>query len=340
LRARGLYALTLAVLAWAVYARRGRRRLDGCTVLITGGSRGLGLELARVFAKKGCRIALCARDVAKLDRATAELQGMGIDARAIVCDIRDRDQVAAAVQNIETAFGPIDVLVNNAGVMTVGPYNVMTSEDFAEAIDTHVWGPVHMIEAVLPGMRRSGGGRIVNIASIGGKLSVPHLLPYSVSKFALVGLSDGLRAELANDGIAVTTVSPGLMRTGSPRNVRVKGKHRAEYAWFAVSDALPGLSMSARRAAWRIVSACEIGEREVVLGLPARVATRVHALAPNLTGAVLELVARALPKAPLDGKRARRGFESESSVAPSALTALSDAAARRNNEETTTAKTR
>src|SRR6185437_14182851 len=177
---------------------------------------------------------------------------------------------------VHSRFGAVDVLVNNAGVIQVGPIEVMTHEDFELAMQAHFWGPLNTIMAALPGMRQRRSGRIVNISSIGGKVSVPHLVPYSASKFALVGLSEGLQAELAKDGIKVTTVCPGLMRTGSPRNADFKGKHRAEYAWFSISDALPGASMSAERAARQIIAACRRGDAEIILSLPANVAAKVH----------------------------------------------------------------
>src|SRR5438270_7691587 len=104
-------------------------------------------------------------------------------------------------------------------------------------------------------MRRRREGRIVNISSIGGKLSMPHLVPYGASKFALTGLSEGMRVELRKDGVFVTTVCPGLMRTGSPVNADFKGKHREEYSWFSISDSLPLLTMSAERAAGQIIGA-------------------------------------------------------------------------------------
>ena len=126
-------------------------------------------------------------------------------------------------------IGQIDVLVNNAGIIQVGPLDTMTAEDFRRALQTHFWGPLNTILAVLPQMRMRKAGRIVNISSLGGRVSIPHLLPYSASKFALVGLSKGLHSELRKEGITVTTVCPGLMRTGSPRNAEFKGKHRAGY---------------------------------------------------------------------------------------------------------------
>jgi short-subunit dehydrogenase len=306
--------------------------LRDAAVLITGGSRGLGLILAREFGRHGARLAICARDPAELERASADLRSRGITVVTLRCDITDRGQVGAMVQAAARELGTIDVLVNNAGVIQVGPVETMTVEDFEAAMATNFWGAVYTTFAVLPVMCAARHGRIVNIGSIGGKISVPHLLPYSASKFALVGFSEGLRAELAPSGILVTTVCPGLMRTGSARNADFKGQHRAEYAWFAISDSLPGLSLDAERAARQIVDACRAGRAEVILSLPAQVAARIQGLLPGLTGEAVAVAARLLPRAGGIGKRLARGSESESMAAPSLLTSLGDEAARRHNE--------
>ncbi len=129
--------------------------------------------------------------------------------------------------------GRLDVLINCAGIIQVGPMEHMTLDDYEAAMNVHFRGPLHTMLAALPYMRRQHGGRVVNIASIGGKVPVPHLAPYAASKFALVGLSSSLHAELASSDILITTVSPGLMRTGSPINASMKGQHEAEFAWFA-----------------------------------------------------------------------------------------------------------
>jgi short-subunit dehydrogenase len=199
-------------------------------------------------------------------------------------------------------------------------------------MNVHFWGPLHTILAVLPDMKRRRSGRIVNIASIGGKIAIPHLVPYCASKFALVGLSRGLRAELKKDGIIVTTICPGLMRTGSPRNATFKGKHRAEYAWFSISDSMPGASMSAERAARQILNATKRGDAEVILTLPAVLAAKIDAFLPELSAKVLALTNRVLPGPGGIGTSGVKGHESESAASPSVLTALGDAAARRNNE--------
>jgi NAD(P)-dependent dehydrogenase (short-subunit alcohol dehydrogenase family) len=209
----------------------------------------------------------------------------------------------------------------------------MKHEDFENAMATHFWGPLHLILESVPMMRRRGFGRIVNISSIGGRVGVPHMAPYCASKFALVGLSDTLRAELAGHGIRVTTVSPGLMRTGSPLNADMKGQHEKEYAWFAVSDSLPGLSIHADRAAAQILDACRHGDPELTITLPARAAVLANALSPGMVARATELTVRLLPgPAGPEGDIPRRGRDSESRWAPSAATTLTDRAAILNNE--------
>jgi NAD(P)-dependent dehydrogenase (short-subunit alcohol dehydrogenase family) len=306
--------------------------LQDARVLITGGSRGLGLVLAREFGRHGARVAICARDAGELQRAVADLAARGITALPLRGDVADAAQVEGIVRGVVEHWGPIDVLVNNAGIITVGPVETMTLADYHSAMGVNFWGALHAILAVLPTMRERGRGRIVNITSIGGKISLPHLSPYSASKFAFVGLSEGLRAELARDGILVTTVCPGLMRTGSPRNADFKGQHQAEYAWFSISDALPVLSMDAERAARRIVRACARGDAELILSAPAKLGARIHGLVPGLVGEVLSVVNRLLPAPGGIGRSAAKGHESESALSPSWLTRLGDAAAARHNE--------
>src|SRR5687768_16914435 len=306
--------------------------LDGKTALITGRSRGFGLLLAREFADAGANVVICARDEAELESARRDLSSRNANVVAVPCDVTDRLQVERLIRDAEGRFGGIDVLVNNAGTITVGPMEVMTLEDYQEAMNTHFWGPLYTTLAALPGMKSRGGGRIVNITSIGGKVAAPHLLPYNASKFALVGFSEGLRAELKKDNVYVTTVCPGLMRTGSPRNATFKGQHRAEYAWFAISDALPVTSIQAERAARQIVAACRRGEAELIITTQAVAAIRFHQLFPEASADLLALVNRLLPAPGGIGRKRAKGRDSESALAPSILTTLSDRAAERNNE--------
>lgn len=315
---------------WGLQRRR-RYQLTGKTVVITGGSRGLGLALARALLHRGAKVALLARNADALQRAYESLRGMG-QVFVRPCDVRDEDQVTEAIADVRQQFGQIDVLVNNAGIITVGPMNAMTAEEFRESLDVFFWGPLHTTLAVLPEMRRRGGGRIVNISSIGGKISVPHLLPYSVGKFALSGFSEGIRSELIKDNIYVTTVFPGLMRTGSPRNAEFKGKHRAEYTWFLLSDSTPGFSISADRAASQIVRACEYGKAELIVSFPAKLAIKLHQLFPGVSLAALALVNRGLPDSGDLGQGKVKGVESTTRLTESWLTALDRRAAKKNNQ--------
>ncbi|HEV2147077.1 MAG TPA: SDR family NAD(P)-dependent oxidoreductase [Longimicrobiaceae bacterium] len=326
-----LAALALAGLAWKV--TRGAREADlaGSVVLITGGSRGLGLLLARELAGLGCRLALCARDPEELEAARRELHAAGAEVLAVRCDVADRDDVERMVERVLERYGRVDVLVNNAGIIQVGPLESMTVEDFEHAMAVNFFGAVHTVLAVLPGMRARRSGRIVNVASIGGKVAIPHLLPYDSAKFALTGFSEGLRSELAGEGITVTTIVPGLMRTGSPVNALFKGQAEKEFSWFSLGDATPLTAMSAERAARRIVQAARRGEAEVTLTWQAKLLRLAHDLFPGATADLLGGVARLLPEPGGAGGEVR-GMELATPVSPSPLTALMNRAARENNE--------
>jgi short-subunit dehydrogenase len=326
-------ALAAGYAAWRL-AIRYYRTIDfyGRVIAITGGSRGLGLVLARQFAAEGAKLAICARNQEELEAAQSELLDQGVPVLAQVCDLEDREQIKHFFNTVQRDYGRIDVLVNNAGVIQVGPMNTLTHADFEQAMNLHFWAAVHSVAEVLPIMRRQQAGRIVNVASIGGQIAVPHLLPYSASKFALVGFSDGLRSELRQEGIYVTTVCPGLMRTGSPRNASFKGQHRAEYAWFSIGSAMPLLSMSAERAASQILNACRHGRAKVTLSLPAKLGVLANTLAPELTADLMGLTNWLLPAAGGIGSSIAKGRESQSWVSPSILTTLTDRAAERNNE--------
>ena len=338
MKSRALLIPALAAgLGVALAARAGRNRnpysFEGRSVVITGGSRGLGLVMARQLAGEGARLAILARDRAELDRAAQALTRYGGEALALQCDVGDRQQVEEAIRRVVDGYGSIDVLVNNAGIIQVGPVEHMRVEDFHDAMSVHMWGPLYAMLAAIPHMRRQGEGRIVNIASIGGKIAVPHLLPYAASKFALVGLSDGMRAELAKDNIHVTTVAPGLMRTGSPVNALFKGHHRAEFTWFTLLDSLPLVSISAERAARQIIEACRRGDPELTITIQARLAVLASAVSPGLFARSMQVFNRLLPgSAGREGDVLRTGWESQSSLSRSPLAGPTYRAAEENNE--------
>jgi NAD(P)-dependent dehydrogenase (short-subunit alcohol dehydrogenase family) len=322
------YAVTrLAVSAW----KEARYPLKGRVVLITGGSRGLGLLLAREYARRGAKLLLVARDDSELQRAGEELRAAGAEVVALPCDVGDDAQVFGMIERAVARFGRIDIVVNAAGRIEVGPLRSMTVQDFKSAMTTNFWGAFNVTNAVLPHLATTDqrGPRIVNISSIGGLLSVPHLLPYSASKFALTGFSLGLRMELAPNGIRVVTVCPGLMRTGGPIHALFKGDQSAEYGWFSVADSLPLLSMSGVRAARAIVRASQRGDVLLVLGLPAQLARLANALLPASVVRASSLLLRLLPRA-LDTSALEGGAVPHKPRAW--LTLLSDRAAEQNNQ--------
>lgn len=325
--------LRIALVGSALLWLRNRRgRLRGKTAVVTGASRGLGLELARELVRRGAQVAICARDENALEQARIDLASRGGQVLARRCDVRNREEVHHFLRAVTERFGDIDVVINNAGLIQVGPASEMTLEDFEEAMRTHFFGPLYLTWSVLPRMRARRYGRIVNISSIGGKIPAPHLLPYVASKFALTGFSEGLSAELARDGVHVTTVIPGLMRTGSPPNAWFKGQHRREYAWFKLLDSLPLLSSSSPRAARKIVNALARGRKEVLLTPQAKVSSRLFALFPAIGTRLLGWVNRGLPRPGGIREQRARGWQSESAFSRSWMNALTKRAALRNAE--------
>ena len=276
---------------------------------ITGGSRGLGLEIARQICADGGKVALIARDAEELSRAKTGLDRFATDVLTIQCDLLETAQIQSAVQQTLQRFGKIDILINNAGIIEIGPVEHMQLKDFDRNMRLHFWAPYILYFLIAPHMRAKGG-RIVNISSIGGRIAVPHMAAYSASKFALTGFSDAIRAELARDNIFVTTVTPGLMRTGSHIHAKFKGDHSAEYKWFDWSRKIPFASISVERAARKILRACRHGKSNVVMPWSAYFIIAANALFPNLTARVMKMVNRAMPpRVSKSGDEARSGAE-------------------------------
>jgi NAD(P)-dependent dehydrogenase (short-subunit alcohol dehydrogenase family) len=273
--------------------------LTGQVALITGSSSGLGLQLARELAGHGCHVVICARDEEKLERAGQELASHGADVLAVRCDVTDKDDVQRLIDATIDQLGRIDLLICNAGVIQVGQLRSMELEDFHQAMDIMFYGTLHPILAALPHMRAQGGGRIALVTSIGGVISVPYLLPYNASKFAAVGLGEGLRAELGNEGITVTTIVPGLMRTGSYLNALFSGEEsgrESTYRVFSALSSLPILTGDAEAAARAYVRAIRRGDAYVMYPPQYNLVARIHGLAPATTMAAMGFADRLLPK--------------------------------------------
>jgi NAD(P)-dependent dehydrogenase (short-subunit alcohol dehydrogenase family) len=314
--------------------------LRGEVAVVTGASRGLGLLLARELARQGCSLIICARDPAELGRAAVRLREEGADVASVACDVTAEDAPSRLVRAALDRHGRLDIVVSNAGIIQVGPVQAATPEHFESALDIMALAPARLALAALPVMQKQRHGRIVTIASIGGKLGVPHLLPYSTAKFAAVGFSEGLRAELGRGPVTVTTVVPGLMRTGSHLQARFTGQADKEFTWFGLGASLPLLSMDAERAARQIVGAVRERRAEIILTPAGQVVSRIASLAPGLTSGVLHLVQRLALPGPgsvttADGGAGTPGQDLDPAFSRKAfdrLTALGRTAARRFNE--------
>jgi short-subunit dehydrogenase len=278
--------------------------------LITGGSRGLGLEIARRICAGGGKVALIARDSEELGRAKTDLDRFATEVLTLQCDLLETAQIQSAVQQTLQRFSKIDILINNAGIIEIGPIEHLQLKDFDRAMRLHFWAPYILQFLIVPQMRAKGGGRIVNISSIGGRIAVPHMVAYSASKFALTGFSDAIRAELARDNIWVTTVTPGLMRTGSHIHAKFKGDHAAEYQWFDWSRKIPFASISVERAARKILNASQRGKPSLIMPFSTYFVILASALFPNLFGRVMKMFNRCLPqRVSQSGNEARSGAE-------------------------------
>lgn len=317
--------------AAAVAARRvlGSRRIDleGRVVLLLGATRGFGLALAEELARRGARVALCGRDPRTVEAARRRLAAEGAEATVHRCDVTDAADLERLLEEVRGAWGPVDVLVHGASLMEVGPQAAMGQEVWERSLDVHLWAAWRAIRSVLPEMIARRSGRIVVINSLGGKVALPHTLPYSCGKFALRALAEGLRSELSGTGVDVVSIVPGLMRTGSQVNVCYHGQPEREATWFTLAGATPLTSMNARRAARRVVRAIETGPTERLLTWQARVLDTAHALAPGLVVGGLGLVNRLLPARP-EWVLTAHGRHVTTALFPSAATGLVTAAAR------------
>jgi NAD(P)-dependent dehydrogenase (short-subunit alcohol dehydrogenase family) len=308
--------LVAAAAAYTLLPRQAKRR-PGQVVLITGSSRGLGLALAERYARSGARLILTARNQEELARARYTLLSRKAiqspdDVLLIPADLTDAAQAANLIEHAIAHFGRIDILINNAGIIEVGPVEDQPIAAYRRAMATNFFAALYTTHAALPHLlqRRPGNGdaAIVNIASIGGKFAMPHLLPYVASKFALVGFSEGLHAELRHKGIRVTTVCPGLMRTGGEAHAQFTGQTKKEQRWFTLAARTPILAASVKHAADRIYNAVAAGRAEITITPQAWLAARAAGLAPGTTQFLASLTNQLLLPAPASSNQLNLGF--------------------------------
>jgi NAD(P)-dependent dehydrogenase (short-subunit alcohol dehydrogenase family) len=194
--------------------------LDGAVVAITGGARGIGLATAKAFAARGARVAIGDLDGDATDEVA---HGIGPTAIGLQLDVTDRESFADFVEAVENQLGPIDVIVNNAGIMPAGPFLDEKPETSDAQIDVNLRGPIHGMKLALPGMIDRGQGHVVNVASMAGKAHIPGLAVYNATKYGVVGLSEAVRDELDGTGVTLTAILPTAVKTELISGLPAKG---------------------------------------------------------------------------------------------------------------------
>ncbi|MBI4056995.1 MAG: SDR family NAD(P)-dependent oxidoreductase [Elusimicrobia bacterium] len=190
-----------------------KEKLKDKVVLVTGASSGIGWATAIAFAQKGCRVALAARRVNKLEELSRKIQSEGATALVLACDVSNSSQVRSVVQKTIDTWGRVDYLINNAGYDNSRPLTDLDLATLEKIIDTNLMGTIYMTHTLLPHMRKHGSGHIVNVSSINGLVGLPYKAAYCASKFGVVGFTQALRAELRGTGITLTAFCPGTVST-------------------------------------------------------------------------------------------------------------------------------
>jgi NAD(P)-dependent dehydrogenase (short-subunit alcohol dehydrogenase family) len=301
--------IAAALLIRTALRRRRRISLRGKKVLVTGGSRGLGFAAARRFVSEGADVAICARDQAELDLASAALrqvaQSLASTGRtplvvAIRADVTDQHAAAQLVDDVLSRFGRIDVLVNCAVEIAVGPLEALNASDFRYGFRGIFFTVYQPLMAALPHMKARHFGRIVNVTSVAGKAPIPHNAAYVAGKFATTGFSAVCAAELRKYGIRVSTVLPPPLRNGAWLNGTYKGIAEEELSWFASALQSPFTSADPERAAKAIVEAARYGDVERMVTPSSFLQARLHALWPSLSITLSALVEKHfMPQSPL-----------------------------------------
>jgi len=255
-------------------------------VLITGASSGIGRALARAFAGQGAHVALVARNAEKLHDIVQELAALPGQRIAVPADVRDPQQVRAAVQTTVEQFGRLDVLVNNAGKGYCGAMADMSLDDLQDLFATNFYGTVHCYQAALPHLRRNRRGLIIQMSSVSGFCSVPLGGAYSATKFALEAFSTAARLELAGDGVRVLVVRPGVTDTNFFDNAKN----------FRAMNPFPlDRKMSPDVLARQVLRAAAKGKRELVLTFEGRASYWLHRLCPSLLERIVASYVKARP---------------------------------------------
>jgi len=280
-----------------------RRSLPGRRMLITGGSRGIGRSLAELAATGGASVAVAARSNLGLQEVAEAIRSRGADVLAIAADVTSPEDRHRLVDEVVERFGGLDVLINNAGVGSFGHFADSSEAVLRQVMEVNFFSPAELIRLCLPALRQGNQPAVVNVASMCGRRGLPAWPEYSASKFALCGLTESLRAEMARFDIDVLLILPGLTRTDL-------GSHLLRNAGRLKIDFTEG--MQPQEVARQILHALERGRTETVIGREAHWMLRINRFLPRL---VDRLMARKVRRLYADEVKEHRGQPAEPSAA-------------------------
>ena len=253
------------------------KNLRGSTAVITGASRGIGVHIARVLAGEGVNLSLGARSADELEQVRAEMEGLGVRAIATVCDVSDADDRARLIARTEAELGPVDLLINNAGIEVVAHFESADEADLVRTLDVNLVAALLLTRAVVPGMLARGRGHVVNIASGAGKVGVPYGVSYSTSKHGMVGMTHALRAEYHGRPVGFSAVCPGFVTDVGM------------YARWGISAPKIAGSASPEKVAAVVLKCIRKDKAEVIVNTPpVRPLVVMHNMFPKLTPSLLK----------------------------------------------------
>jgi len=254
------------------------RDLAGCRLLITGASSGIGRCLAEQAARQGARVVLAARSADKLDELAGQLTAHGADVLAVPTDLTVPAERQRLLDTAQERWGGLDILLNNAGVASFGHFATSTEAILRQVMEVNFFAPTELMRQAIPLLRAGRQPAIVNVSSMCGRRGMPAWSEYSASKFALVGLTEALRAEMARFGIDVLLIVPGLTSTGlGAHMLRNEGRMKIDHAQ----------GMAPADVATAILQAVRNNRNETVLGREARWILRLNRFFPGLMNRLL-----------------------------------------------------
>lgn len=269
---------------------RGLGSVDGRCAVVTGAASGIGRATALALGRRRGRVALVDRDAVGLERVAGEVRGLGARALAGALDVRDAAALTKFARDVERELGTAELLVASAGIALVGPFLSTSADDLDELFAVNLHGTANLCRAFVPAMiERGKGGHVVTLSSAAAFATPKHLVAYGATKHAVLGLSLGLREELAEHGIGVSAVCPGFVDTPIAQNLHVRGDSDPVRTRSRTADFLKWRGLAPERVAEAVVRAAERGAPIVPVGLEARALSLFSRLSPRAPAALLSL---------------------------------------------------